>query len=257
MVFRSLHRDTPIWEDVCCCSPEPRWQAVADELEQQRQANQERQRSIAAPTDAARLPADSASAQPLAGESRVSQPPLAEAVFAGGCFWCVEAVFEELDGVHEVISGYAGGDAKTANYEAVCNGDTGHAEAVLIRYDPARISFERLLEVHFATHDPTTLNRQGNDVGTQYRSAIFYADEAQRAAAQAFIASLNAAKVFTRPIVTTLEPLVKFFPAETYHQNYVCHNPQQPYVQFAALPKVAKVRKQFAAQLKPKSPLER
>jgi len=174
----------------------------------------------------------------------------AKAVFAGGCFWCVEAVFEELDGVLEVISGYAGGSKETANYEAVCGGDTGHAEAVEIIYDPSKIAYEELLKVHFATHDPTTLNRQGADVGTQYRSAIFYANEEEKEIAQAFIDDLNAAKIYDRPIVTTLEPLEAFYPAEAYHQDYVCNNPEQPYVKAVALPKVKKVREKFKDRLK-------
>ena len=174
----------------------------------------------------------------------------AEAVFAGGCFWCVEAVFEELDGVHEVISGYAGGDAATANYEAVCTGRTKHAEAVKIVYDPTKLSYEQLLKVHFATHDPTTLNRQGGDVGPQYRSAIFYANEQERQLAEAFIADLNASGNFGRPIVTTLEPLTGFYEAEAYHQNFVCHNPRQGYIASVALPKVEKVREKFKDLLK-------
>jgi peptide-methionine (S)-S-oxide reductase len=181
----------------------------------------------------------------------------ATAVFAGGCFWCVEAVFEELDGVIDAVSGYSGGSKETANYEAVCSGETGHAEAVQIVYDPSRIGYRKLLEVHFATHDPTTLNRQGNDVGTQYRSAIFYANEDEKRAARQFIDELQRAKAFDRPIVTTLEPLRAFYPAETYHQNYVCTNPSQGYVRAVAMPKVDKVRKQFADDLKAKSPLEK
>lgn len=179
----------------------------------------------------------------------------ATAVFAGGCFWCVEAVFEELDGVIEVVSGYAGGTKETANYTAVSTGRTDHAEAVQIVYDPSRISYEKLLEVHFATHDPTQLNRQGNDHGPQYRSAIYFANDQERQLAQAFIDDLNNAKVFSKPIVTTLEPLTQFYPAEAYHQNYVCTNPNQSYVQGVALPKVAKVREKFKADLKEKSPL--
>ena len=149
----------------------------------------------------------------------------AEAVFAGGCFWCVEAVFEQIDGVLDAVSGYAGGSAETANYKAVCGGDTGHAEAVKIVYDPRKVSYEQLLKVHFATHDPTTKDRQGNDEGPQYRSAIFYASEEEKEIAKAFIADLDDAKAFPRPIVTTLEPLVKFFPAEAYHQDYLRKNP--------------------------------
>lgn len=181
----------------------------------------------------------------------------ATAVFAGGCFWCVEAVFEELDGVIDAVSGYAGGSKDTANYEAVCSGETGHAEAVQIIYDPAKIDFRRLLEVHFATHDPTTLNRQGNDVGSQYRSAVFYANEDERQAAREFIDALTQARTFASPIVTTLEPLREFFPAEAYHQSYVCANPRQGYVRGVALPKVEKVRKLFSGDLKEKSPLDR
>jgi peptide methionine sulfoxide reductase msrA/msrB len=179
----------------------------------------------------------------------------AEAVLAGGCFWCVEAVFEQLDGVYDVISGYAGGDKATANYEAVCSGRTAHAEAVKIIYDPGRVSFEQLLKVHFDTHDPTTLNRQGNDAGPQYRSAIFYSSEQEKQLAQAFIDDLTAAKVFDKPIVTKLEPLDKgFFPAEAYHQNYVCRNPREGYVRGIALPKVAKVREKFKDKLSADAP---
>jgi len=180
---------------------------------------------------------------------------LVTAVFAGGCFWCVEAVFEELDGVKDAISGYAGGSKQTANYEDVCSGETGHAEAVQIVYDPAKISYEKLLEVHFATHDPTTLNRQGHDVGTQYRSTIFYANETEKLAAQSYIAKLGKDKVYANPVVTTLEPLTEFYPAERHHQNYVCENPNQGYVRAVAMPKVDKVRAKFADQLKEKSPL--
>jgi peptide methionine sulfoxide reductase msrA/msrB len=171
-------------------------------------------------------------------------------VLAGGCFWCVEAVFEELDGVIDAVSGYAGGERETANYKAVCGGDTGHAEVVQIIYDPAKIGIEKLLEVHFATHDPTTKDRQGNDVGTQYRSAIFYANDAEKELARAYLDDLTAAKIFPKPIVTTLEPLVEFFPAEAYHQNYVCQNPNQSYIRAVALPKVEKVRKKFGDALK-------
>ena len=181
----------------------------------------------------------------------------ATAVFAGGCFWCVEAVFEELEGVFDAVSGYAGGSRETANYEAVCTGTTGHAEAVQIIYDPEKIDFRKLLEVHFATHDPTTLNRQGNDVGPQYRSAVFYSNDAEKQAAQAYIDELTRAHAFDRPIVTTLEPLTEFYPAETYHQNYVCANPMQGYVRAVAMPKVEKVRKLFAGELKDTSPLKR
>jgi peptide-methionine (S)-S-oxide reductase len=181
----------------------------------------------------------------------------ATAVFAGGCFWCVEAVFEELEGVIDAMSGYAGGARETATYEAVCTGTTGHAEAVQIIYDPSRIAYRKLLEVHFATHDPTTRDRQGNDVGPQYRSAIFYANDEERRAAEEYIAELTRGGVYQRPIVTTLEPLTSFYPAEAYHQSYVCVNPRQGYVRAVAMPKVEKVRAKFADALKKKSPLDR
>ncbi len=164
------------------------------------------------------------------------------AVFAGGCFWCTEAAFAQLEGVLDVESGYAGGAPETANYEDVCTGQTGHAEAIRIRFDPAQISFEQLLDVFFDAHDSTQLNGQGNDVGTQYRSAIFFADEAQKRAAEAKIAQLNAARAFPRPIVTTLETLTAFYPAEDYHQDYAVKNPNQPYVRYHSLPKACAVR---------------
>jgi methionine-S-sulfoxide reductase len=179
----------------------------------------------------------------------------AEAVFAGGCFWCVEAVFEELDGVIEAVSGYSGGSKETANYESVSTGGTTHAEAVKIIYDPTKISYDKLLEIHFATHDPTTLNRQGNDVGPQYRSTIFYATDQEKELAKAFIDDLNSSKHFPRPVVTTLEPLKAFYPAETYHQNYACMNPRQGYIQAIAMPKVQKVREKYKSLLKPESPI--
>ena len=192
------------------------------------------------------------SAEPTAAAAGdTSHAERAEAVFAGGCFWCVEAVFRQLDGVLDVTSGYAGGAAETANYEAVSTGRTGHAEAVKIVYDPRRISYEQLLKVHFATHDPTTLNRQGNDVGTQYRSAVFYANDEQKQLAEAMIADLSHAKVYRRPLVTTLEPLRVFYPAEAKHQNFVACNLRNPYVRAVAMPKVAKVRAKFKDLLKP------
>jgi methionine-S-sulfoxide reductase len=166
----------------------------------------------------------------------------ATAVFAGGCFWCTEAAFEQLTGVSDVESGYAGGSRETANYERVCGGNTGHAEVIRVTYDPSQISYDRLLDVFFDAHDPTQLNRQGNDVGTQYRSAIFFASETEREAARRKIDALNAAERFPRPIVTTLEPLVEYFPAESHHQDYARHNPLQPYIQFQAIPKVCKIR---------------
>jgi methionine-S-sulfoxide reductase len=170
----------------------------------------------------------------------------ATATLAGGCFWCTEAAFEQLQGVLDVTSGYAGGSAETANYKAVCGGDTGHAEAIRITYDPEKISYDQLLDVFFDAHDATQLNRQGNDVGTQYRSAIFYSSEEERRAAEAKIAELNESKHVPRPIVTTLEPLCEFFPAEDYHQDYARNNPGQPYIQAVSTPKVCKIREKHA-----------
>ncbi len=177
------------------------------------------------------------------------------AVLAGGCFWCVEAVYLQLDGVRSVRSGYAGGTAETADYETVCTGRTGHAEAVEIRYDRSKLTYGKLLKVFFSiAHDPTTRDRQGYDVGRQYRSAIFYSDDEQRAVADTYIAQLDAARVFDGPIVTEVVPLVRFFEAETYHQNYAERNPGQPYIQATALPKVKKVRQYYAGQLKRDEP---
>ena len=172
------------------------------------------------------------------------------AVFGGGCFWCTEAVFDELRGVRSVISGYTGGSVKNPTYEQVCGGRTGHAEAIRIEYDPAQVSFRDLMTVFFATHDPTTLNRQGNDAGTQYRSAIFYADEKQKEKAAVFIKELDDAKTFRNPIVTTLEPLTEFYAAEDYHQKYWANNSYQPYCQMTIPPKLNKLHKQFSALLK-------
>lgn len=175
-------------------------------------------------------------------------------VLAGGCFWCVEAVYLAIDGVLSVASGYSGGAADTANYEAVCSGTTGHAEAVDIRYDPARVSFGELLKVFFSVaHDPTQLNRQGNDRGTQYRSAIFFENAEQKAVAEAYIQQLDLAGVYPQAIVTTLEPLAEFYPAEAYHQNFAARNPFQPYVMAVAVPKVEKLRANFADHLKPEA----
>jgi len=173
------------------------------------------------------------------------------AVLAGGCFWCVEAVFKELRGVTSVRSGYAGDTAETANYRTVCSGRTNHAEAIEVRYDASQTTFGQLLKIHFSVaHDPTQLDRQGNDMGRQYRSAIFYADDEQKRVAEAYIRQLNEARVFTDPIVTTLEPLRAFYPAEDYHQDYAARNPYQPYVVYVAQPKVEKLRENFADRLK-------
>jgi peptide-methionine (S)-S-oxide reductase len=171
-------------------------------------------------------------------------------VLAGGCFWCTEVVFEQLAGVKDVVSGYIGGAKETANYKAVCNGDTGHAEAIRITYDPAKIGYGEILRVFFATHNPTTKNRQGADQGTQYRSAIFYQSEEEKRVAQAYIKQLDDAKAFEQPIVTTLEPFSVFYPAEDYHQNFARRNPNQGYVVHVALPKVKKVLDHFKDQVK-------
>lgn len=172
------------------------------------------------------------------------------ATFAGGCFWCTEAVFLQLDGVQHVISGYIGGKRENPTYEQVSSGATGHAEAIEIQFDPSKISYEELLQVHFATHDPTTLNRQGADVGTQYRSEIFWHNEAQKETAESYINQLNAEKVYPNPIVTKVSKASVFYPAENYHQNYYSRNQGQSYCHYVITPKVEKVRKQFSAKLK-------
>ena len=175
----------------------------------------------------------------------------ATAVLAGGCFWCTEAVFRELDGVLDVTSGYSGGEARDANYERVSMGSTGHAEAIALRYDPQRISYGKLLKVFFAAaHDPTQIDRQGNDQGRQYRSAVFHTDEAQREVAARYIRQLDEAKVFAAPIATEVVPLLAFHDAEGYHQDYAKKNPAQPYIAAVAAPKVEKLRKQFGDILK-------
>ncbi len=174
------------------------------------------------------------------------QQKTAKAVFAGGCFWCTEAVCERVRGVKNVVSGYAGGSADTADYRKVSAGSTDHAEVIEVTYDPNVISYGKLLQIFFAVaHDPTQLNRQGPDWGKQYRSAIFYGNEEQKRVAEAYIAQLNAAGVFNKKIATTLEKLDKFYPAESYHQDYVRNNPNQGYVVVNALPKVEKLKKAF------------
>ncbi len=174
------------------------------------------------------------------------------AVLAGGCFWCVEAVFKRLDGVHTVRSGYAGGTPETADYRTVCSGETDHAEVIEVSFDPQKVSFGQLLKIHFGVaHDPTHVDRQGNDVGRQYRSAIFYADEEQRRVAEAYIDQLETAGVFDAPIATTVEPLETVYEAEAYHQDYADLNPTQPYIASISTPKVQKLRTYFGDQLKP------
>jgi len=172
------------------------------------------------------------------------------ATLAGGCFWCLEAVFDDIKGVHGVESGYAGGYVENPSYRAVCTGSTGHAEVVQVHFDPNIVSYRDLLNVFFAIHDPTTLNRQGADVGTQYRSAIFYHNDDQKMVAEALIDELNSQKIWDNPIVTQVAPLDKFYMAEDYHQEYFARNPYQPYCQAVVAPKVAKFRKHFLEMLK-------
>jgi peptide-methionine (S)-S-oxide reductase len=172
------------------------------------------------------------------------------ATLGGGCFWCLEAVFEQLCGVQRVESGYSGGTAADPTYKQVCTGTTGHAEVVQVTFDPAVLSFREVLEVFFAIHDPTTLNRQGADVGTQYRSAIFYHSPEQKRVAEQAIAALDAAGVWGAPAVTEVVPFRLFYPAEGYHQNYFERNPYQPYCQIVIAPKVAKARERYLARLK-------
>ena len=172
------------------------------------------------------------------------------ATLAGGCFWCLEAVFDELKGVESVVSGYSGGHLPNPTYRQVCSETTGHAESVQLTFDPAVITYKDILKIFFAIHDPTTLNRQGNDVGTSYRSAIFYQDEAQKAAAEEIIQELTAEKLWPNPIVTEVKKIDKFYPAEDYHQEYFANNADQPYCRVVVAPKVAKFRKQFFERLK-------
>ncbi len=175
----------------------------------------------------------------------ISQTTKEIAVFGGGCFWCTEAIFEELEGVLSVTSGYAGGSMKNPSYEDVSTGQTGHAEAIQIEYDPNIISYEDLLTVFFYTHDPTTLNQQGADAGEQYRSIILYKNESQKKIAEKFIQELIEAKAYTNKIVTEIKPLEKFFEAEEYHQNYYKNNSDKPYCQIVIAPKVEKLRSRF------------
>ncbi len=178
------------------------------------------------------------------------EPRTEIATLGGGCFWCLEAVFERLEGVSRVISGYAGGSVPNPTYEQVCSEMTGHAEVVQVEFDPEVTSYREILEVFFTLHDPTTPDRQGPDVGTQYRSAIFYASDEQRDEAERLIAELEREDVFPDPIVTELESLTEFYPAEAYHQEYYGRNPSQPYCRFVIAPKVAALRQKFAGKLK-------
>jgi peptide-methionine (S)-S-oxide reductase len=174
---------------------------------------------------------------------------LETATFAGGCFWCSEAIFQNLQGVQSVVSGYTGGTVDNPTYEQVCSGTTGHAEAIQLTFDPVKTSYKELLEVFWKTHDPTTLNRQGNDTGTQYRSAIFYHSDQQRQTAEAYKKELGAAKIWPQPIVTEIVPFKKFYKAEDYHQNYYRQNAGQPYCRFVITPKLEKFKKVFEKKL--------
>ncbi len=191
-------------------------------------------------------------AQRLEGKKTMSEVKsnLEKATFGNGCFWCTEAVFLELKGVQKVESGYSGGQVKNPTYREVCTGETGHAEVIQITYDPKVISYEELLEVFWNTHDPTTLNKQGADEGTQYRSAVFYHNEEQKKIATEYKKQLEASKVYRNPIVTEISPLINFYKAEDYHQNYYSLNPNQGYCQYVIRPKVEKFRKQYSAKLK-------
>jgi len=183
---------------------------------------------------------------------KMTQSNFETITLGGGCYWCVEAVYENLKGVKSVVSGFSGGKILNPSYEEVCSGTTGHAEAVQITFDKNVTSLDEIFKVFFTVHDPTTLNRQGADKGTQYRSVIFYKDEEQKKEAQSLISELNKAKVYQNPIVTTLEPFTKFYKAEDYHQNYYTNNKQQPYCQMVIQPKIAKFEKVFKDKLKNK-----
>ena len=181
----------------------------------------------------------------------MSVPPTGEiATLAGGCFWCLEAVCDELRGVVDVTSGYAGGHVPNPSYQQVCGGDTGHAEVVRIAFDPSKVSYREILEVFFTIHDPTTLNRQGADVGTQYRSAIFYHSDEQKRVAEEVMSEIAAEGIWKNPIVTELQPAPEFYPAEDYHQEYFARNPNQGYCQVVVAPKVAKFRSKFLSKLR-------
>ena len=180
----------------------------------------------------------------------MSDPRMETATLAGGCFWCLEAVFEQIEGVSRVVSGYTGGTVKAPTYEQVCSGATGHAEAIQITFDPGVLSYRELLEFFFAFHDPTTLDRQGHDVGTQYRSAIFFHSPEQKSEAERVIADLTAQGAFDHPIVTQLAAIGQFYPAEGYHQGYYRANPNQPYCRATITPKMTKLRQKYAERLK-------
>ena len=175
---------------------------------------------------------------------------LETATLAAGCFWCVEAIFDDLKGVEDVVSGYSGGHTENPTYKEVCGETTGHAEVVQIRFDPSVLSYKELLQVFFTVHDPTTLNRQGGDIGTSYRSAVFYHSDEQKRVAEETIAEFNAEGIYDNPIVTEVTAFDKFWPAEDYHQEYFANNPNQPYCNAVVAPKVAKFRQKFLSRLK-------
>jgi peptide-methionine (S)-S-oxide reductase len=191
------------------------------------------------------------------GTAAPARLPSERVVLAGGCFWGMQLVFESLRGVDRVVAGYSGGNAATAQYETVSTGATGHAESIEITYDPAKISFKQLLDVYFlVAHDPTEFNRQGPDEGTQYRSEVFYASDAQRAEALAYIARLDRERIYSSKVVTLVAPLRGFYPAEAYHQDFAVHNPDNPYIVVNDVPKVKKLRQQFPALVRPNAPFK-
>jgi peptide-methionine (S)-S-oxide reductase len=209
--------------------------------------------SLAGCVRVAKFPAPAAAdaSNKIISEETTNMPKTQLATFGGGCFWCTEAVFQQLKGVEKVVSGYSGGHVENPTYEQVCNKDTGHAEVIQITYDPSQITFPELLEVHFKTHDPTTLNRQGNDAGPQYRSAVFYHDDEQKQAAEYYKEKLDKSGAFSSPIVTEITQFTNFYAAEDYHQNYFNDNPYQGYCAAIIRPKVEKFREVFADKLKP------
>ncbi|RUO29833.1 peptide-methionine (S)-S-oxide reductase [Aliidiomarina sedimenti] len=186
----------------------------------------------------------------LVSSNSSDTPDLAHATLGGGCFWCIESAFKEVQGIIDAESGYAGGHIENPSYQQVCNGDSGHAEVVRLSYNPNQISYRELLEIFFALHDPTQLNRQGNDIGTQYRSVIFVHDQQQRSEAEAIIAEMGADQTWPDPVVTEVAPLPVYYPAEQYHKDYYANNPQQPYCAMVVGPKLAKFKQTFAKRLK-------
>jgi peptide-methionine (S)-S-oxide reductase len=186
----------------------------------------------------------------ISGTSDTRSHPGEVATLAGGCFWCTEAVFTELKGVEKVESGYSGGNVPNPTYEQVCDGDTGHAEAINVTFNPEVITYKQLLEIFFTVHDPTTLNRQGADMGTQYRSAVYYHDQKQKETAEEVIREVNSSKIWDRPLVTELAPFDTFYKAEDYHQEYFLRNPNQGYCSIVIAPKVLKFRKKYSSMLK-------